>query len=505
MFINLKLKLCTRLTVNRPPNISIHDLNDDSLVSIFHLCRPSVYIHDIAPWGNWVHERWWYKLVKVCRRWRQLILGLASHLGLCLVCTRGTPVAVMLAHSPPLPLIVFHSDQHHNLTMEEEEGITFTLRCCDRIQRIYLEMPAPSLQKIIPAIDGQFPMLQYLSIMPPTIHIAGLALPSTFEAPQLRLLNLKHFTSPIGSSLLSTAFGLVVLTLKCINPSTFLHPNHLFEALSLLPELEKLVICFFSPAPRRDVEMQLLHSPIVTHITLPKLYVFEFWGVSSYLEALLPNMTTPLLKVLIISFFHQLRFSVPHLRQFVITKEKIRFSSARFLFYHEAVAVFMYPLAGNSHHTFFIDVVCEHLDWQVSSLAQIFNFLEPAFSAIADLTLDYTVHSLSSGRHHHAGRRLWRELLGTFKNVRTLCVHKGLVGDLSDSLCSEGDSLQLLPELKELICPSQNVDDDTFTPFIRERHVAGRPVNLIGKAFPVSLTNYTFDSSYGPIYIQSDS
>jgi len=410
----------------------------------------------------------------------------------------------MLAHSPPLPLIIFHHDKSHDLTAEEEEGIMFTLQHRDRVQRIYLEMPVPSLQKLIPAIDGQFPMLEYLLIVPPTIHNARLALPSTFEAPQLRLLNLKHFTIPIGSPLLSTAPSLVELTLKCIDPLTHLHPNHLFQPLSLLPQLEKLDICFLSPAPSREIERQLLRAPIVTHTTLPKLRAFQFWGVSSYLEALLPNMTTPLLKILIVSFFHQLSFSVPHLGQFVTTKEIFRFNSARFLFYHEAVAVFMYPLTEDRPHTFFIDVVCEHLDWQVSSLAKIFTFLEPAFSKMVDLTLDYKEHSSSSGRDHQAGRRLWRELLGLFRNVKTLRVHKGLVGELSHSLCSEGESPQLLPEMKELICPLGSFDDNTFTAFIHEREVAGQPVNLIGMASPVGCSNYTFDSSTGPFNIQSD-
>ncbi|KAI0276410.1 hypothetical protein BGY98DRAFT_986246, partial [Russula aff. rugulosa BPL654] len=54
--------------------------------------------------GYWVEERWWYRLAHVCQRWRNLILGSATYLGLCLVCTYGTPVADMLAHSPP-----FHS------------------------------------------------------------------------------------------------------------------------------------------------------------------------------------------------------------------------------------------------------------------------------------------------------------------------------------------------------------------------------------------------------------
>jgi len=272
----------------------IHGLDDDSLLRIFYLCRPGIDIFGIIPWEDWVYERWWYYLVKVCQRWRLLILGSASHLGLCLVFTRGTPVADMLVHSPPLPLIIIHDEKHHNLTAEDEERILLTLHRRDRVRRIYLEMPVPSLQKLIPAIDGHFPMLEYLLIVTPTVHDARLALPSTFEAPQLRLLNLKHFTTPIGSPLLSTASGLVALTLKSVDPSAYFHPNHLLQALSLLPQLDKLDICFFSPAPSREIKMQLLRVPLVTHTTLPNLRVFEFWGVSSYLEALLPNMTAPL-------------------------------------------------------------------------------------------------------------------------------------------------------------------------------------------------------------------
>jgi len=30
--------------------------------------------------GNWVRERWWYKLAQVCQIWRHLVLAFASHL-----------------------------------------------------------------------------------------------------------------------------------------------------------------------------------------------------------------------------------------------------------------------------------------------------------------------------------------------------------------------------------------------------------------------------------------
>jgi len=61
--------------------------------------------------GQCRRERWWYKLMHVCRRWllSDLILEFASHLGLSLLCTQRTPVADVLVYSPPLPLVIASS------------------------------------------------------------------------------------------------------------------------------------------------------------------------------------------------------------------------------------------------------------------------------------------------------------------------------------------------------------------------------------------------------------
>ena len=74
---------------------------------------------------RWIGERWWYRLAHVCQRWRNLILGSASSLGLCLVCTYGTPVADMLVHSPPLPLVIDY--RIRGITAEDEEAILLAL------------------------------------------------------------------------------------------------------------------------------------------------------------------------------------------------------------------------------------------------------------------------------------------------------------------------------------------------------------------------------------------
>ena len=456
-------------------------------------------------WVNWVEERWWYKLVKVCQRWRHLILGSASHLGLCLVCSRGTPVAAMLAHFPPLPLVIIYNDSSHDFTPEDEGGIMFALEHRDRVQRIYLEVPVPGLQKVIKALDNQFPMLEYLHIAPLRMHNAHLVLPATFRAPQLNHLWLDHLGSSIGIPLLTNAVSLVTLWLRWIHPSTNFSPNHLLQALSLLPQLQDLTISSSSPVPNREIQNYMLHTPSITHTTLPNLRFFDIEGVSAYLEAFFPHINTPLLKTLRVTFFNQLSFSVPHLCKFVTTAENLRSSSVRFLFYHDGVAVFMYPSVSSLSPTLRIRVGCHHLDWQVASMAQIFKFLVPLLSAVVDLTLDYRGHTLSSVWHDRASRIQWRELLGSFRNVEVLRIHDGLVGEVTRCLALNGEpTSEIPPDLKTLVCPIGIRDDKTFARFVHDREVAGLPIDFIEDPFPAGQFAYKFETPAGVHYVDFD-
>jgi hypothetical protein len=347
-------------------------------------------------------------------------------------------------------------------------------------------------------MDDEFPMLENLYIAPLSRQNAHLALPATFRAPQLNLLVLDHFASPTGSPLLTTAVNLVWLVLRWIHPSTNLHPNHLLQALSVLPRLQNLIISF-SPVPNREIERHMLHTPNITPTTLPNLSFFDFGGVSAYLEALLSHINAPLLKRLSVTFFNQLSFSVPHLGQFVTITENIRFSRVDFLFYHKAIVVFMYLSASTPLPSLYIRVDCDHFDWQVSSMTQILNVLGPLFSAVVDLSLDYRSHTLSSDWHNEADPSQWRELLGSFRNVQTLRVHDGLVGELSHCLSSDGESpSEILPELKRLVCPMGSRGNKTFSRFVHGRVIAGLPIELTENVFP---TGYKFKTVAGGEYV----
>jgi hypothetical protein len=306
----------------------------------------------------------------------------------------------MLLHSPPLPLVIDHDDINNDLTADDEEGIMLALRSRNRVRRISLQMPLPSLQKVVMAIDGEFPTLEFLSIEPPAQHTARLSLPPTFEAPQLRHLWLYYFANPIGSPFLTNAVGLVTLFLQWTHMSTYVQPELFLRAISLLPYLEQLEIGFISAVPNIQIKSQLSHTPITIQVTLPNLRRLFFWGNSGYLETLLPHMTTPLLQVLNVHFFNQLSFSVPRLLQFIVSTEYVRFIRARLLFYHEGAFMDLdNSLAGTGQAGlayFGTRIPCRHLDWQVSSIAQILNDLHQLFTFVGDLILDYREHTLSS-------------------------------------------------------------------------------------------------------------
>ena len=282
----------TRPTGNRSRSTLVHILDDDSLFIIFSFCRPVILdeseadVVQILGGGEWNRERWWHRLIQVCRRWRYLVLESAFHLQVSLVCAHGTPVADMMAHSPPVPLIIDHFDERQDLTAEDEEGILFALQHRARVRRIRLMKPVSTLQKLVKALDGEFPILEFLFIQHQRYHRpvmeyeTNLELPETFRAPRLRQLVLKNFATPIESPSLKTMGHLVTLTLGKIPSSAYFHPDALLQWLSLLPQLETLWIGFnFS----RVVEEQLLLlTPSMTRVTLPNLHWFGFRGSSTY-------------------------------------------------------------------------------------------------------------------------------------------------------------------------------------------------------------------------------
>jgi hypothetical protein len=87
----------------------------------------------------------------------------------------------MLVHSPPLPLVIdYHIDGNRGLSEEDEWGIRLALQHLDSVRRIRLLIPHKDLQKFITAIGKEFPMLEFLYLLPLIDNDTGLKVPETF-------------------------------------------------------------------------------------------------------------------------------------------------------------------------------------------------------------------------------------------------------------------------------------------------------------------------------------
>jgi hypothetical protein len=434
--------------------------------------------------NNWLGLRWWYKLAHVSRLWRCIILGSPSRLDIQLLCTNlnKVPVADMLAHSPPLPLAVFYSDITFNITAEDEEHALLAISHRDRVHSIALWMPAANLERLIPAMGGEYPILDYLSInCRCQADVISFTLPPTFQAPSLRHINLGRIALPMGSPILTSNGGLVSLWLLDIPTSAYFPPNYMLTQLSHMPQLEKLGIEFSFPLPNRDAE----DNVITTNVTLPNLGSFSFKGVSTYLEGLLAGIMTPNLSMFEVELFNQLTFTVPQLLQFIQSSDFI--STTLWLAFDPNYFILRTDgHQGSWGRSLDLRIKCRYLDWQVASAAQLFDSLSPVLSVVEKLTLSHWKHGQSSEWHNDVDRIQWRKLLEPFSNVKVLHAEVNVEGDHATCkglFCSlrsdEGESsMELLPNLKELSYFGDQVVRDEFTPFINERQAAGHPVHL---------------------------
>jgi hypothetical protein len=476
---------------NRLLKTFIHVLDDDSLLNIFYYCRPVLLDEgdadelDIIQGGAWDRESWWYKLVQVCRRWRYLIFGSAFHLDVSLRCTYGAPIADMLEHSPPLPLVIDYIDEDRGFSEEDEKGMMLAFQHRDRVRRIRLLLPHQDSQKFVLAMGAKFPTLEFLYLAPPIDDNGntGFTLPETFRAPHLRHLVLTYFAFPMVFTSLAPAKGLITLSLD-LPASAYFSPNGLLQWVSLMPHLQTLEISLH-PLPNPDVKRQYLDMPIMNHVTLPNLRWFTFSGASAYLEALLPQVMTPLLEKLDVHFFHQLTVSLANLKQFISSASNFRSTTASLTFHENGVDWEGTPREGAIMSALSVSVDCRAHHRRVFWAAQMCGVLGPVSSTVVDLALFHEESVFWIPLYNHASRIQWREVLKSFNNVKTLSLSKAFLWELSLSLqVYDGESpMEVLPELKKLQCNASEDDvPDTFDEFLEARENAGFPVRLLCRA-----------------------
>ena len=474
------------------PLTSINTLPNEVLLEVFDQYR------SVTAGKRTGSQGWWYTLVHICRRWRQLVFASSVRLNLQLRCTFGTPVDDMICHSPPFPLVLDYGPRIlKTWTGEDELGLLFALQHhLPRATEIVLSAPDSTLSKLTKSMTEAAPRLETLILHSQTLEIV---LPKQFleggghGAPQLRHLILTGVAlSPLQPLLSSSATSLVSLVLERIPSSAYFSPDTLITQMRTMPHLQILSIGFLSAVPRPGFRGERALPPgnnAAARTELPALTQLIYRGVSAYIEALLSQIRSPRLADLDIAFFHQLTHDIPRTGAFLRDLDSTtRAARIDFDFAHPSSAAAHIALsAPTSSPDITLSVSCSRFDFQVAAAAQLCaGGLSIMLEHTEELVLAFHHGSAAvAAEEEDVDTRLWRGILAPFRHVVTLRVHVALVADVERAL--REDQLMLLPELRELVLL---LDDDgsdekalesataAFGTFVDERERAGRSVKI---------------------------
>ena len=395
---------------------------------------------------------------------------------MCLLLTNNSTSIGILSHLPPLPLVIDYSDITRTLARKDEDNIYLGLQRHGRVRRVALQAPSSSLRILLELMNKPFPRLEDLSLLSTTTEetsVTGLVLPEALKVPFLNRLSLHG----IGLPKLSSMIALSTLSLTHIRDSCYFAPGHLVSQLQGLHCLEEMSIGFAIPIPLPSSEGELLPTPIPP-VTLPALRRLTFRGMSVYLDNLVAQINTPLLKQLSLTLLFELAFTLVNLTEFTHRTIGLRCLFARVIFNEESASIEggQYEKWATGKGSLYVNVTCEPLDWRIDSAIQVCNALGNVLSTVEGLTLD--MDAIPLDLENPPDNTLWHELLLPFVGVKKLHIGSSLTLGLSQALDSVagGLVLELLPELQELeIQPIEEFG--AFSRFVETRKFIGRPVH----------------------------
>ena len=169
------------------------------------------------------------------------------------------------------------------------------------------------------------------------------------------------------------------------------------------------------------------------------------------------------------------------------TAENLWPNAITFSFHSQCVEVMAYHHEGARMYNLSVSLGTPILHLQVASAARVFRTLKTAFSAVVHLTLKYG--GSKSSLYTPPDRTQWRELLGSFNNVKTILMSSAgghsMIEQLSRALQpDEGESpMALLPELQELACFPPSAFPNALIPFIEARQKTAHPLTVTAVRF----------------------
>jgi hypothetical protein len=276
----------------------------------------------------------------------------------------------------------------------------------------------------------------------------------------------------IRQVLLSTK-NLVELELSNIPNDVYFSPDDLVTGLTTLVQLKQLVVGFLSPTSSPLASMT--RPPQRT--TLPSLTYLCFRGETEYLEEFVARINLPALGKFYIDLFNDIFFEIPQLCQFIpnqlrsVTSMSIEHTPASVcLFFHQ-----------NNETDCILSILCERLDWQLSSVAQIASQLSPFLPGVDDLDIGMDARLSAEERDMDATQ--WLELFRAFTYARKVCVREDLVPGVAQALAMENIVGGVLPELTSLYLLGYHSSPSAAKAaeqFVAARRLSGRTVHLYG-------------------------
>jgi hypothetical protein len=413
----------------------------------------------------------WQTLVHVCRKWRNVVFGSPRRLNLRLRCTSRTQVRERLDVWPLLPIVVW--DDGYN--MRGEDNIIAALEHKDRICQLDLAYNPNSHLGIL-VTTQPFPALTCLALE--AMDDSAPVVPDLFlggSAPLLRSLFLHHIPFPGLPKLLLSATRLVSLHLDHIPRSGYISPEAMATGLSALTRLETLHIEFGSSYSRPHRP-----PPPLTRTLLPILTELCFEGVSEYLEDLVVQLDAPLLKTVLIIFFHQPIFDTPLLAQFISRTPKLKaHNETRVVFSKYEVSVTLPQTFDGSLE---LRISSRQSGQQLSSLVQVCrsSFPQALISAMEHL---YVLDDGFSQLHWQddVENSQWLDLFHPFTAVKDLYISREFTPLVVPALQElNGERVtEVLPALQTLFLeeplPSGPVPE-AIGQFVAARQLASHPV-----------------------------
>jgi hypothetical protein len=404
--------------------VTIDVLPDNALLEIFGFYKDDLFNATNFTWR-------WKTLTHVCRRWRHVVFGSPRRLNLRLLCTNTTPVSRLLHIWPPFPIIVLFTSPFPAVDKNGVENIIAALECRDRISNIDIDdIRGPELEKLVTVLHEPLPLLTRFLLY--SIDESVPVLPETFlggSAPRLQRFGLGGIPFPSFPKFILSSAHIVALSLYDIPNSGYISPKVMATCLTALPHLEFLEIEF------RSLPSGLLQSspPPLTRAALPALSGLRFSGASEYFEDFVARIDMPRLTRLNITFFMDLIFDIPRLRNFIDRTEGLKLFNQAAIEFSAPMIMIAFGLEPSPQ--FKLGIRCERLDWQLTSLTQIFSEQLPLLSHVEQLKLrEFPWEDLEWKDDPDMDSSQWLELFRLFVAAQSLHVSEGLVSPVARAL-----------------------------------------------------------------------